>query len=217
MNRPLLNAHDGSSASTETREHGKEDEFQSLLEKVRTGDTLAIEALVDRYQRAILRVVRARLGKPMRTLLDSMDIVQSVHRSLLVGMRQDKYSFQSPDQLIALAALMVQRKVARHWTRLKRGIAQTQSTAGNSESIGQSIEQVPAASDSPSLVLAGQELLGVCLSKLDEFDQQLVHLKLAGQNNTETAQQLGRDPAFIRMRWSRLRRTLRESGCLNRD
>ncbi len=92
----------------------EEDEFQSLLEKVRNGEALAIETLVERYQRAILRVVRARLGKPMRTLLDSMDIVQSVHRSLLIGLRQDKYQFQSPHQLIALAALMVQRKVARH-------------------------------------------------------------------------------------------------------
>lgn len=215
MNRPLSNAQNSSSTSTDTRELGIEDEFQSLLARVRTGDALAIETLVERYQRAILRIVRARLGKPMRTLLDSMDIVQSVHRSLLIGLRQDKYRFQSPDQLIALAALMVQRKVARHWTRLKRGLVQTQTTTGHSESTGQSLEQVSAASDSPSLVLVGQELLGACLSKLDEFDQQLVRLKLAGQNNTETAQQLGREPAFIRMRWSRLRRTLRESGCLN--
>ncbi len=173
---------------------------------------------MERNQRAILRVVRARLGKPMRTLLDSMDIVQSVHRSLLIGLRQDKYQFQSPHQLIALAALMVQRKVARHWTRLKRGPAQAQTTPGNNESTGQAIEQVPAISDSPSLVLAGQELLGACLSKLDAFDQQLVHLKLAGHKQhrgrlNSLAATLHSSACVGRV----LRRTLRESGCLNGD
>ncbi len=187
-----------------------QDDFQELLDRVRAGDPQAIESLVERYQRAILRVVRARLGKPMRSLLDSMDIVQSVHRSLLLGLRAEKFKFQSADQLIALAALMVQRKVSRHWARLKTGVARTISPTVESETASPVIERVPANLPSPSMELSRQELLDECLSSLNELDQQLVRCKLAGQSTAETAQALGRDPAFIRMRWSRLRQTLRD-------
>lgn len=196
-------------------------EFESLLRRVRSGDATAIEMLVEQYRRAVLRAVRARLGRPMRNLLDSMDIVQSVHRSLLIGLRQDKFQFQSPDQLIALAALMVRRKVARHWRRLKHAPGQSSAVSDRSGSstksavLSISVDQVAAGDPSPSMVLASQELLATLLSKVNEFDQQLVHLKLAGQSTSETARQLGRDPAFVRMRWSRLRQTLRESGCLS--
>ncbi len=195
----------------------EEDEFQSLLEKVRNGEALAIETLVERYQRAILRVVRARLGKPMRTLLDSMDIVQSVHRSLLIGLRQDKYSISIASPADCACRLDGAAKSSETLDAVETRPGTSPNDSRYNESTGQAIEQVPAISDSPSLVLAAKSYWAHCLSKLDAFDQQLVHLKLAGQNNTEAAQQLGRDPAFIRMRCRVLRRTLRESGCLNGD
>ncbi len=116
MNPQRLEDHTSLPTDPSPQAHG-DAEFPELLEKVKLGDAQAIETLVRRYQRAILRIVRARLGRQMRSVLDSMDIVQSVHRSLLIGLHREKFHFQTPDQLIALAALMVQRKVARHWCR----------------------------------------------------------------------------------------------------
>jgi hypothetical protein len=52
--------------------------------------------------------------------MDSMDVMQSVHRSLLTGLKNERFQFASPQQLIGLAVVMVQRKVARHWRKLKR-------------------------------------------------------------------------------------------------
>ena len=47
------------------------------------------------------------LGPALRPYLDSLDLVQSVHRSLLLGLRQEKYDISSPDQIIALAVTLV--------------------------------------------------------------------------------------------------------------
>ena len=186
-------------------------EFEVLLSRVHAGDQLAAEQLVNRYQPAVLRAVRSRLGKPMRGFLDSMDIVQSVHLSLLIGLHREKFQLRSPDQLIALAALMVQRKIARHWAHRKRSV---EAKADGRAMAMNSLEQLPAPATTPSLIVSSQEQLAGCLATLDELDQQLVQLKLDGHTTAETAQLLARTPAFIRMRWTRLRQTLRKNGCL---
>jgi DNA-directed RNA polymerase specialized sigma24 family protein len=56
------------------------------------------------------------------------------------------------------------------------------------------------------------DLLQRFLTQLDDFDRELVRLKLEGHSSVESAAILGREPAFVRMRWSRLRQMLRERG-----
>src|SRR6476659_3669855 len=97
-----------------------DNDFLDLLARVRGGDDVAAAELVRRYERAVLRSVRSRLSQSMRGAMDSMDVMQSVHRSLLTGLKNDRFDFASPQQLIGLAVLLVQRKVARHWRKLKQ-------------------------------------------------------------------------------------------------
>ncbi len=187
-----------------------DDDFAELLARVRAGDEQAAAQLVHRYERAVLRCVRSRLGHSMRVTLDSMDIVQSVHRSLLMGLRNDKFEFSSSRQLLALAAVMVQRKVARKWRTMKK--LELKRIALQRESEISLLNQVASGDPTVSRVASADEMLQSFLSRLNEVDQQLVRLKLAGNSSSEAAQQLHADPAFIRMRWSRLRRKLREEG-----
>jgi len=187
-----------------------DDDFLNLLARVRGGDDSAAGELIERYEKAVLRSVRSRLGRSMRGAMDSMDVMQSVHRSLLIGVRNARFQFASPQQLIGLAVVMVQRKVARHWRKLKRF-----PTTG-----GEHARQVPAthlegiASDefAPSEMASVSDLLERYLAQLDELDRKLVRLKLDGHSSVEAAAILGREPAFVRMRWSRLRQMLRERG-----
>lgn len=184
--------------------------FELLLARVRSGDETAAIELVHRYERAVLRTVRNRLSKTMRGVLDSMDIMQSVHRSLLVGLRKEKFELSSPQQLIGLAVVMVQRKVARHWRKMRQiPIAQSQSM---SDSHTSPVDQFTSDDPAPSNIVSADELLQQLLDKLDELDQKLVRLKLAGNSSVDTAKELNLDPAFVRMRWSRLRRFLQERG-----
>ncbi|HZL90028.1 MAG TPA: sigma-70 family RNA polymerase sigma factor [Pirellulaceae bacterium] len=185
------------------------DDFLALVGRVRDGDETAARDLVGRYERAVLRAVRSRLGQSMRRAMDSMDVVQSVHQSLLLGLRSQRYEMNSPAQLIALAVVMVQRKIARHWRKIKRF-----PTAGEtvSHSHGTPLNGVTSDEPAPAEVAAADDLLAQFLSQLNEFDQTLVRLKLDGNSSVEAAAILGREPAFIRLRWSRLRQMLRKRG-----
>jgi RNA polymerase sigma-70 factor (ECF subfamily) len=73
-----------------------DDDFANLLARVRGGDDLAAAELVSRYERVVLRSVRSRLSKNLRGAMDSMDVMQSVHRSLLTGLRNERFQFASP-------------------------------------------------------------------------------------------------------------------------
>jgi RNA polymerase sigma factor (sigma-70 family) len=188
------------------------DDFEALLLRVRRGDETAVGELIRRYERAVLRSVRSRLGSNMRRAMDSMDVMQSVHRSLLVGIRSDRFQLNSPQQLVALAIVMVQRKVARHWRKLKRIPISGLEDAASSDATP--LDALASSEPTPSEVAATDDLLELFLSQLDEFDQHLVRLKLDGHSSVETADILGRDAAFVRMRWARLRQRLRERGPL---
>ena len=109
-----------SNGSSESLSLPPDDDFLELLARVRGGDDSAAAELVQRYERAVLRSVRSRLGKSMRSAMDSMDVMQSVHRSLLTGVKNQRFQLRTPQQLIGLAVVMVQRKVARHWRKLKQ-------------------------------------------------------------------------------------------------
>ena len=186
------------------------DEFVMLLARVRQGDESAVGELIRRYERAVLRSVRSRLGKKMRRAMDSMDVLQSVHRSLLVGIKNQRFQVTSPQQLVALAVVMVQRKVARHWRKLKR--IPTTGLEDASDSNATPLDQIAGHDPAPADAASASDLLDRILSQLDEFDQRLVRLKLDGHSSTESAALLNRDPAFVRMRWARLRQKLRERG-----
>ena len=183
-------------------------EFENLIARIRNGDESASAELVQRYERPVIRAVRARLGSRLRRVLDSMDVMQSVNRSLLVGLRSQKFQFSEPAQLIALAVLLVQRKVARHWRSVKRTLP-IEPKGGASEN---PLLDVGSHEPEQSSVIAAEELLQRFLTFLDDLDRQLVQLKLDGHSSVEVAAVLKLDPAFVRMRWSRLRDKLRASG-----
>src|SRR5438477_12507694 len=95
-------------------------EFVTLLAQARQGDRSALAELSQQYEAKVRMVARVLLGPALRPHLDSVDLVQSVHRSLMLGLRQDKFDISSPDKLIGLALTLVRRKVARQWRHLQR-------------------------------------------------------------------------------------------------
>src|SRR5258708_25204250 len=95
-------------------------DFASVLARARGGDRAALDQLAREYEPKLRLVARVLLGPALRPYLDSVDLVQSVHKSLLLGLRGDKFALDTPDDLLALALTLVRRKVARQWRRLQR-------------------------------------------------------------------------------------------------
>jgi len=189
-----------------------DDVFLELLARVRGGDNSAAAELVQRYERIVLRSVRSRLGKSMRSAMDSMDVMQSVHRSLLTGVKSQRIQLESPQQLIGLAVVMVQRKVARQWRKLKQFPPIGNGAGG--QGMAAALEAIASDEAAPAEMAAASDLLERLLGQLNAVDRQLVRLKLNGHSSVEAGRILGREAAFIRMRWSRLRQMLRKSDYL---
>ncbi len=174
--------------------------FAATLERAREGDREAMTALVEEYQPQILRVARRRLGPEMRSTFDSMDLVQSVHRSLIMSLRRNKFTFDGPQDLVALAVTMIKRKVARKAARLKRGQEILE------------LQKLVLQKMKPGRAAKAAEQLQDLLESLNDFDRQLLRLYLEGHGTNEAARVLGVDANSLRVHKSRLRRKLRTSG-----
>lgn len=185
--------------------------FSELLAQARAGDQAALAALVRQYEPEVRLVARLRLGSALRPYLDSMDLVQSVHRSLMVGIRQDKFSLHEPGQLVALALTIVRRKAARHWRRLQR--QDRPSDRADSEANTPAVlRHLADSAVAPEALLAVRDAVQTLCQHLAQEEKQLLELHLEGYRTAEIARKLGANPDVLRVKLSRLRAKLRASG-----
>lgn len=181
--------------------------FGDLLARARRGDAAAAAAIAQQYERPLRIVASAQLGRLMRPYLDSLDLVQSVHRSLLVGLRQQKFDISTPDNLIALALTMVRRKIARHWRRLQRQQRLEQGT-GTDGNIPHLLAELSSPDSDPARIAQVEDAIAHLWSHLDAGEKKLIQLRLEGYSTAEVARSLGLDANVLRVRLSRLRQRL---------
>ncbi len=189
------------------------DDFTTLLARARGGDQAALAEVARRYEPELLLVARLSLGPALRPYLDAEDLVQSVHKSLLLGLSRDKFDVSTPEKLIALALTMVRRKAADHWRRRRR----QQRLSGAAESEGSVAEQLVALAGSqadPAREAEYRDAVERLCRHLDDTERRLLELRLRGYRTSEAARELGLDADVLRVRLSRLRRRLKEAGVL---
>jgi RNA polymerase sigma-70 factor (ECF subfamily) len=187
------------------------DRFALLIERVRDGDEAAATELVAQYEGLIRRRARRLLGPALRVHLDSLDIAQSVNRSLLIGLRRAAFSVSTPDELTRLALTLVRRRVARHWRKRKR---EAECRGFADDLLRGTFPSLAAASEHPEVAnaIATGEILHQIFEQLDGLDRQLVELRLEGYTTAEAARKLGVSAGLLRSRLSRLRKRLWEQG-----
>lgn len=174
--------------------------FQSLLQQAQAGDQDALKRLIERYESKIRIVVRSRLGPLLRPYLDSVDVIQSVHRSMMSGLAQGKFDIESPQNLVALATTMVRAKIARQWRRHKRQIRDCSSEA----------DRPKTGSGDPLDQLIYNDELQRLQDELPEVDCQVIQLRSEGLSTAEAARKLGLPANVVRVRLSRIRKKLLE-------
>ena len=188
--------------------------FAVLLSRARRGDAEAVSELCRQYEPRLRVVARVLLGPALRPVLDSMDLVQSVHRSLIVGIREEKFDISTPENLIALALTLLRRKVARQWRRARR---QRRLHSG-----GSSIDLLPTllvdlttSEAGPADVAQYHDQVEQLFRHLDATERHILALRVDGYTTAEISQQLGLNHATLRVRLTRLRERLRTSGVLH--
>jgi RNA polymerase sigma-70 factor (ECF subfamily) len=187
------------------------DEFTAMIERARGGDAEALTQLTRQYEAEVRMVARAMLGPALRPYLDSLDLVQSVHRSLMGCLQANKLHIATPQNLIGLAVTMVRRKVARQWRRAQRQRRLDGAHSGDAAGLLASLATHEA---NPADVSQLEDAMRQVLGRLEASDRQLVELRLQGYSTAEAARHLGLDADVLRVRLSRLRQRLRSEGVL---
>ncbi len=180
----------------------------TLLEGIRNGDEAALAELLQRYEAQLRLAARVLLGVKLRAQLDSLDLVQSVHRVLLPGLRAGKYDVSSLDKLLALARTVIRHKVGRNRRRMQREQA-TQATKVANDAADSASR---LAAEDPSQAIETEDLKQRILASLSDPDRQLIELRVQGYSTAEIAEMLGCDAHALRARLSRLRQRLRRGG-----
>lgn len=186
-------------------------DFPQLLARAAQGDPEAQGELCRHYERQVRVVARVLLGPALRPHLDTVDILQSVHRSLLVGLRDEKFDISSPEKLVALASTMVRRKVARKWRRHRKQ-TRWDPTLPAGEPLADAFGELNSQETDPHDAAAFREKLQLLLESLNATDRRLLQMRLDGHAGAEIAAALQLHPVAMRVRWTRLRQRLEKSN-----
>ena len=186
------------------------DQFAATLALARQGDRVAIARLVEQYEPKVRVVARVLLGRALRPHLDSVDLVQSVHRSLMIALRTRDYDLSGPEQIVALAITMARRKAARHWRRVQRQ-QRLSGAAGDSSHLPQLLASLSDSRDPAAEAQFNDQLERLC-ENLDAVERRMLEMRLQGYTSPEVARELGIHAVAVRVRWTRLRKRLQTSG-----
>lgn len=189
------------------------DDEPDFWRRLREADETALASLVREYETEIRRAAGMRLGPLLRPHLDSVDLVQSVYITLLKGIRADKFHIAGPQELVALSAEIIRRKVAQVWKRMKRRTELNSHLTGTREDEEHTVVNRMGELD-PTTEAELRDGVDRILKECDPADQQLLQLRLEGFSTAEAARALEADPDVLRVRLSRLRKKLTDRGIL---
>jgi RNA polymerase sigma-70 factor (ECF subfamily) len=174
--------------------------FQQLIQRVRAGDDAAATELMRRYEPAVRRVARIRLGAAhMQRLLDSLDICQSVFASFFVRAALGQFELDSPEQLLSLLVSMSRRKVIDQ----VRGAAAARRDYRRLEADDVTERACPAPDPTPSQQVAAAELLQEFRRRMSADERRLAEQRSAGRDWNQIAEDTGGSPEALRKQLAR--------------
>jgi RNA polymerase sigma-70 factor (ECF subfamily) len=174
--------------------------IDELIRRVRAGDQDAAAVLVKRYEPAIRRAVRFRLADArLGTLLDSMDICQSVMASFFVRVASGQYKLETPEQLVKLLTTMARNKLI---SQARKQHAQRRDTR---RSMPRSPDEggLVSAQQSPSNQVALRDLLEAVQRRLSPDERRIMELRGSGGDWASIALEMGGSAEALRRRLSR--------------
>jgi RNA polymerase sigma-70 factor (ECF subfamily) len=174
--------------------------FEELICRVRAWDQEAAAELVRRYEPAIRRAVRFRLADArLGSLLESMDVCQSVLRSFFVRAASGQYSLETPEQLLSLLTAMARNKLASQ-ARKQRSLRRDHRRAGPIADLG---GRLVAPGDSPSEAMVVLDLQQEVRRRLSPDEWRLLELKNQGHDWAAIAARVGGNAESLRKKLAR--------------
>ncbi len=186
------------------------DEFARLLALAKR-DKEALEQLIRLYEADLRIVARVKLGTALRPYLDSMDMVQSVHKDLIRQLHNEEFVVASAERLKSLVVRILHRKIAHKWRHHRRQMRLERGHSGR-QSIQELLQSLCDSGSDPRRSAERRDLLSRIYRELEELDRRLIELRLDGYSTKEAAELMNQKPEHLRMRLSRLRKRLENEG-----
>jgi RNA polymerase sigma-70 factor (ECF subfamily) len=169
------------------------DPLNELIDRLNEGDIRAAEQAFIAYEPYLRMVVRRLLSGPLRSKLDSVDVVQSVWADLLGSFRAAGWRFTDLTQLRAFLVKVTRNRLIdrhrQHASALQRERALTQTAS----------RELPLAPDPrPSEIAQGNELWQRMLEQCSPAHREIVMLKRQGLLLSEIAARTGLHEGSIR-------------------
>ena len=162
---------------------------KSLIERARAGDQEAWQELFDDCYPKIVRVIRRRISRPLRTLYDSTDIANEVMQSLAA--KFDQVDFSSISGLRAYLIHAAECKVVdgyRHCHARKRDVSRTQASFRD-DNLDRF--EVPDSGPTPSQIAVASESEANLLRERNSDERSVIEMKVRGYSNPEVSEATG--------------------------
>lgn len=182
-----------------------------LLNRARIGDKVAVNDLCARYGPRLQTVVRLRLGRRLRSKLESMDVVQDALVAALPHVQVKP--FESGAAFFHWLTTILENRVrdlADHFSAGKRDTAREQrqanAAAGDGGSVFDPIGQAGTFTTPSQIIGMGEEVerLETAIDSLpDDQREALILVRYEGMSFAQAGAALGRSPDAVRMLVSR--------------
>lgn len=190
---------------------------QRLVSLAKEGDESALQRLCEAYGERVLRIVRLRMGKELRSKLESMDLVQDAFISALQGL--ENFTYENEGDFLRWMSKIAENRIRDNFDKLhaaKRNIRReiplniTRQTSKDSF-VGNA---GPADVSTPSVLVSRREdldKLEIAMDKLKpEYKKVIILAKMEGLSGYELAGKLGKKPGAVRALLSRALAALAE-------
>ena len=162
--------------------------LQDLLEKIQRGDEKAQQEIYEEYIPFLRIVARRHISPKLQAKFDSVDVVQSVWADLILGLRQGRWSFSSPNHLRAFLARATKNRIV-DYTRKHNAIA---------EQVELEDLSVPSQSARPSAEARANETWSRLVGDCSPQHREILEMKRTGHTLAEIASKTGYHPSSIR-------------------
>jgi RNA polymerase sigma-70 factor (ECF subfamily) len=168
-------------------------EFELLMERVRTGCPDASREVFDRYSDAVRRVVRRALHVKLRRQYDSIDFLQSVWASFF-QVPPERYTFATQEALVGFLSRLAVNKVVE---ATRRHLVAKRDANRECSLEAPGVADVPTPAPTPSqVVMAEERWEGLVRDQPPEI-RRVLELLRQGHNHKEIARQVGVHPKVI--------------------
>jgi RNA polymerase sigma-70 factor (ECF subfamily) len=169
------------------------DQLDELIARLNDGDVVAAERAFLAYEPYLRMAVRRQLNGPLRSKLDSMDIVQSVWADVLCRFRESGWRFADRTHLRAFLIKVARNRLIDRRREHHRALEQERPL---DETAAQDLPLL--SQPRPSEVAQGHELWDRMLEKCPPAHREILRLKRQGLSLNEIASRTGLHEGSIR-------------------